>query len=89
MVTFKCINFGCLNAKYLSHAFLPRKRVQHFPQIFFPEALSSPWILKRAWKNVLDGLSLFLPILSKQDNKKGRSENTQYKQTEERTQCSS
>lgn len=35
MVTFNFINFGCLNAKYLSHVFLPRKRVQHFPQIFF------------------------------------------------------
>lgn len=52
MVTSKFINFGCLNAKYLSHAFLPRKRVQHFPQIFLPEALSGPWILKAVWKKM-------------------------------------
>lgn len=46
-VAFKFINFDCLNAKYLSHAFLPRKRVQYSPQIFLPEALSGLWILKR------------------------------------------
>lgn len=87
MVTFKFINFSCLNAKYLSHAFLPRKRVKHFPQIFLPEALSGAWVLKGCGKNVIDKLSPFryFPTIN---NKKGRSEITQHKQTEERTKCS-